>query len=563
VLYVQSLGDIKVLNHAGASPWSLPATPMDKVLAVYNMRDLTPRVRVEGTITYYQPGSAIVLQAGSKSLWIATHTREPLQVGDEADATGFPDTHNNHLALMHAEIQDSRTRAPVSPQLATWHQLALWSRSKTGGHENDLVSIEGRVVTEVREATQDEYVLISDGQLFTAFYRHPLPPNPVPEMLQVPLGSTIRVTGICLITDSAPFNGEVPFDILMRSFDDIRVVATPSLLNIRNLGLIIGLLLAIVAGVGARSWALERQVRQQTAALAARIKSEMDLERRRSSILEDINGARPLAEILENITGIVSYLLKGARCWCEIAGGARLGDQPSSTENLRIASTEIPARNGPPLGTIFAGLDPLTVPTVEESDALSAGVRLAALAIENRRLYNDLLYRSEFDQLTDIHNRFSMDRHLESLIMEAREKASIFGLVYIDLDEFKKVNDLYGHQIGDMYLQEVALRMKKQLRSHDMLARLGGDEFAVLVPVVHSHTEVQEIALRLEQSFDEPYALQGIIIQGSASIGIAVYPEDGTTKDDLLCTADAAMYTAKSIKQQDWSANAPSAEELL
>ncbi len=175
---------------------------------------------------------------------------------------------------------------------------------------------------------------------------------------------------------------------------------------------------------------------------------------------------------------------------------------------------------------------------------------LSALAIETQHIYSDLRHRSEFDLLTDTHNRFSLDKHLDILMEEARQNAGIFGLIYVDLDDFKHVNDLFGHQVGDLYLQEVSLRMKRQLRSHDLLARLGGDEFAALVPVVRNRAEVEEIAHRMERSFDEPFVIAAYTIQGSASVGIAVYPEDGANKDSLLSTADAAMYVAKPTKRR-------------
>ena len=83
-----------------------------------------------------------------------------------------------------------------------------------------------------------------------------------------------------------------------------------------------------------------------------------------------------------------------------------------------------------------------------------------------------------------------------------------------------------------------------------MLARLGGDEFAVLLPAVHNRAEVEEIARRLERCLDEPFAAEGYEIHGSASVGIALYPEDGTSKDSLLTTADAAMYVNKHISRE-------------
>jgi diguanylate cyclase (GGDEF)-like protein len=100
--------------------------------------------------------------------------------------------------------------------------------------------------------------------------------------------------------------------------------------------------------------------------------------------------------------------------------------------------------------------------------------------------------------------------------------------------------------------------MKQQLRSHDMLARLGGDEFAVLLPQVRNRGGVEEIVQRLEHAFDDPFSLEGITLHASASFGIALYPEDGTTRDSLLHFADAAMYVAKNLrKHSDTSANSP------
>jgi len=167
------------------------------------------------------------------------------------------------------------------------------------------------------------------------------------------------------------------------------------------------------------------------------------------------------------------------------------------------------------------------------------------LAIETSRLYSDLVHRSEFDLLTDVQNRFSMEKTLSAMIHTARETAGIFGLIYIDLNEFKQVNDLHGHLVGDMYLQEVSQRMKRQLRPGDVLARLGGDEFAVLLSEVRNRSEVEEITARLEACFHEPFIGDEYILHGSASFGSALYPEDADSADSLLRSADAAMYVAK------------------
>jgi diguanylate cyclase (GGDEF)-like protein len=548
VLHVSSVAQIHVLKSSKDALWNLPVTPMHQIMSDYRVNDLSSRIRVRGSITYYQPGSAVVLQDGGKSLWIRTRTDIPLRIGDLADATGFPgvmiadqarSANDGFLELTHSEIKDSGVQAPVAPLPVTWRQLAVVG-DRGEGHHYDLVSIEGQVLVQARGGAQDEYTLLADGHPFSAIYRHPS--GPLVAMKQVPLGSRVRVTGICTVHNSDPFGGQVAFDILLRSFDDITVVAKPSMLNIRNLVLLVGLLLVIVALVGGWGWKLERKIRRHTAALAA-------LERQRSRILVDINGSRPLAEILEKIVGMVSLMLDGAACWCELADGTKVGESPREPHSLEILRVKIDARSGPALGALLAAFGPESPPAARRKEALADGVRLAALAIETRRLYSDLRHRSEFDLLTEIPNRFAMEKRMDILIEEARQNSGIFGLIYIDLDEFKQVNDRYGHHIGDLYLQEVAVRMTRQLRGGDMLARLGGDEFAALVSVVRSRADVEEAVHRLQRCFDTPFTVGEHSLWGEASIGIAIYPEDGLTKDSLLSFADAAMYRVKNGKR--------------
>jgi diguanylate cyclase (GGDEF)-like protein len=343
----------------------------------------------------------------------------------------------------------------------------------------------------------------------------------------------------------------------MRTYDDIEVIAKPSPVNTRNLLLALSLLLAMVLAVGAWGWTLRRKVRLQTTALAKQIEAEAEierraaqLERRRSRILEDINGSRPLAEVIEGIAEMVSFELKGAPCWCEITDGSILGVVPPEKSALSVVHLKIAGRSSSTLGTLFAALNPYNSTGAGKPEALSVGVHLAALAIETRQLYSDLRRRSEFDLLTEIPNRFAMEKFIELQIEEARQSGRILGMIYIDLDKFKLINDTYGHHVGDIYLQAVAQRMSRQLLGGDLLARLGGDEFAVLASLQHGRPDLEKIVARLEHCFDKPIAVEGIILHGMASIGFALYPEDGASKDSLLSAADAAMYAVKKSKRQ-------------
>jgi diguanylate cyclase (GGDEF)-like protein len=272
-------------------------------------------------------------------------------------------------------------------------------------------------------------------------------------------------------------------------------------------------------------------------------------EQRRSNILEKINGSDPLDGVLNEITSLVSSMLDGAACRCEIAGNERSGNSPQPGAG-RIIQVQIAGHDGGVLGSLIAVLDPLAPHAAEELGAITTGARLAALAIETRRVYSDLRRRSEFDLLTDIPNRFAMEKFMELQIEEARHSGGILGLIYIDLDKFKPINDTYGHHVGDHYLQAVALRMSRQLLGSDMLARLGGDEFAALVLLHNGRSDLEKIVARLEHCFDEPFVVDGIVLHGEASIGVAFFPEDGATKDSLLSAADAAMYKVKNVNRK-------------
>lgn len=549
LLHVTSLDNMTILHKAAVDPWSIPVTPMDQVLTVSDDDDHTRRVRVEGVITYFYPTEMAVLQDGSRSIRVLTPTSERLQVGDRAEAIGTPTVDRGFLTLKSGDLRSIETAAPVTPLALNWGDVA------SGKHAFDLVSIDGTVVTKVREHAQDIYIISSAGHLFSATVRHPyvyefgvnVAPPPMP---QIASGTTVRVTGVVIHDDANPFNGPMGFGVLLRSASDIAVIASPSLLNVSNLIRLVSLLLLVVIAVCSWVWMLQRKVQEQTAELATRAEAETVLERRRSRILEDINGTRPLREVLQQITELISYRLGNVPCWCEIGDGIILGEVPAETATLNVIRQEISSRTGPLHGILSAAVAPEAPLCAHAPEALAMGSWLATMAIETRGLYSDLVHRSEFDLLTDIYNRFSFERRLAVLLEEASKKDALFGLIYIDLDEFKQVNDQYGHRTGDRYLQEAARRMKHQLRPHDLLARLGGDEFAVLVPQMRCRADVEEVASRLERCFHDPFVLDGYSLDGSASVGVALFPEDGSTKDTLLSAADAAMYVGKNIKKE-------------
>ena len=154
-------------------------------------------------------------------------------------------------------------------------------------------------------------------------------------------------------------------------------------------------------------------------------------------------------------------------------------------------------------------------------------------------------YQALHDQLTGLPNRTLLARRTADALTQAGRTGAKCGFLLLDLDRFKEVNDKLGHLLGDALLQVIAYRLARSVRPGDVVARLGGDEFAVLLPAVRTITVAAEVAARLRAALAEPVRLEGMSFEIEASVGIALYPDDGSTVEVLLQRADVAMYLAK------------------
>ena len=154
-------------------------------------------------------------------------------------------------------------------------------------------------------------------------------------------------------------------------------------------------------------------------------------------------------------------------------------------------------------------------------------------------------FLAHHDTLTGLPNRVLLMDRLEFILASARRREARVGVLFIDLDNFKTVNDSLGHAAGDALLRQVASRIEGALRSVDVVSRLGGDEFLVVLPDLESEQAPVAVAEKLLAVVTEPVTLEGQSLSVSPSIGIAVFPRDGTTADTLIRNADAAMYLAK------------------
>jgi diguanylate cyclase (GGDEF)-like protein/PAS domain S-box-containing protein len=172
---------------------------------------------------------------------------------------------------------------------------------------------------------------------------------------------------------------------------------------------------------------------------------------------------------------------------------------------------------------------------------------------ERRKQEEHILHQAHFDSLTELPNRFLALDRLSQLINEARRNNERVAVLFLDLDDFKKINDTMGHETGDKLLKEAASRLRSVVRSCDTVGRLGGDEFIILLGGLSQATDAQPVAEALLDKFTEAFAIDSRELVLTASIGISLYPDDGENLSELLRNADSAMYHSKEQGRNTYS----------
>jgi diguanylate cyclase (GGDEF)-like protein/PAS domain S-box-containing protein len=210
------------------------------------------------------------------------------------------------------------------------------------------------------------------------------------------------------------------------------------------------------------------------------------------------------------------------------------GDQASTEQRFRC-------KDGTALWTL-ASVSPIITP----EEQLQGTITMVTDITERKQQQEQLLYQAHYDPMTDLPNRFlAMDR-LEQNIRVAARNGTSTALLFLDLDDFKKVNDALGHEVGDQVLKLASIRLKKAVRLSDTVARLGGDEFIILIRDIKDAGAVSSVAEKIVHAFQEVFYVMGREVMLTASLGISIYPEDGSDPLVLLRNADTAMYHAKA-----------------
>jgi diguanylate cyclase (GGDEF)-like protein/PAS domain S-box-containing protein len=170
-----------------------------------------------------------------------------------------------------------------------------------------------------------------------------------------------------------------------------------------------------------------------------------------------------------------------------------------------------------------------------------------------RQTAEQLIYLAERDSLTGLYNRRRFNDELSRLIVEAERYGKSGALLFFDLDEFKYINDTFGHRAGDSILIRVAGEIGSVIRRNEVFGRLGGDEFAILVPSMETEAEVEYLAERVVRGIAQiPFRFDGQTLRLTTSVGVALFPKDANTAEELVAHADAAMYQAKDAGKNAW-----------
>jgi diguanylate cyclase (GGDEF)-like protein len=539
--FVESTKQIRILHSSLEMIEQLPLTPLDRVMDGFATQDLSNRIRVRGTLTYYQPGSQMILEENGQALLIKVRDQRPIPMGSIIDATGFPSDAEYSPSLRWGQVLAFADGKPVEPKAIST------AEARTGAYNYRLVRMKGTIVSQAASPKSDVVVLESGGYAFTVFLNSQ-------NQERLPIlrrGAAVEVTGVCLINKEDSWNSTDSYSVYLRTPADLAVLKQPSWWTVKHLGFALGALVAVIGAFLTWVSSLQRRVSKQTRLIRQGAHEAMRLgriEARRSKVLEAINSSMPLDEVLTLIKNLVEEHVPKCACTITLGQSTEAPEEAEATSTLQKHQRWILSRNGERLGLLSlqtaAGASYAEV--IEK--ALGISCNLAALAIENRRLIGDLFYRSQFDQLTGVPNRYLLEKRLQEAITRARSSHHRVGLVYIDLDFFKSVNDQYGHRGGDIYLQRVAERLQGCLQPKDTLARIGGDEFIVVLPSLKDFAEIDEVANRLRSAFETPFTVDFFEIRGTASIGTAAFPEDGESIDTLKRKADQAMYEEKRIQ---------------
>jgi diguanylate cyclase (GGDEF)-like protein len=481
-LSISKLDDIKVVEAPDKAPFDKAPVAINDLLRFSPHARFNHRVKVAGSVTMVGAGF-FYIEDKTGGLEIQGQT-QGLRPADFVEAVGYATPGGYSPVLTEAQTHVLRHDVASAAQPVTAESLVA------GKYDSRLVTTEGRLLSVMSSPGARTLVLQSGSHTFNA-QLYVRDAGVSPSALE--LGSVLRLTGISSsqVDPQSLFTLNVydpGFRIMIRSPQDIQVLKRASWWNVQHTALVLGALLAAVLATLIWGAKLRQRVRSQTVALRQ--------AREKAQAVRDLTTAMQEVSLRKDFTARVS-VQRGE----EIAQlGAEFNKMLAELHARDLAKAEAEAR---------------------------------------------LQHQALTDELTGLPNRRLLSDRLSQALAVATRNAQIVGVLYIDLDGFKLVNDSLGHTIGDALLGQVAERLGLRIRKADTLSRLGGDEFTVVLTKLHTKEEAELVAKNLLDILSTPFLIDKHNITISASVGISMFPENGVNAADLLQQADSAMYSAK------------------
>lgn len=483
-LAVENPEQIQILEPAPQNPLATPPTPIAKLLQF--SPDMRPghRVRISGLVTYLGR-DRLFLQDSTGGVEVRGQT-DSLKVGDAVDALGYPILVGRYAPVMTDAVFQPQGKSGTVAPLKTDPEEIL-----KGEDDSRLVSVEARLLTSVREPSRAVLALRSGIRTFSAELDTT---NRGDDLSQLRSGSILRLTGVCVsqvdpnrlytVLERAPSE----FRILLRSPHDVQIVSPAPFWTTRNVLILLIVVSLLIPTILIWVVVLRRRVRLQTSAL------------------------RKAAETTQALRDLSASMQKVAQ------------DQRYDKK--------VYVRGNPEVAQLVVGFNQMLAELHQRDEAKKAAEA-------------KLQHMAMVDELTGLPNRRMLFDRLQHSLATARRDKHMVGLLYLDLDGFKLVNDTYGHNIGDLLLIQVAQRLRSRARASDTVSRIGGDEFTLILDRIKDPADADTAAQSVLDSIEAPFSIEGHRISIGVSVGISLYPQNAAEGGQLLQQADCAMYAAK------------------
>jgi diguanylate cyclase (GGDEF)-like protein len=595
-LFVPEPDKIQILEAGSPDPFALASWPIGR-LQRFNLSGLPRhRLKVQGVVTAQFPGNDLYIADPTGSVYVATSQTSQLRPGDRIEVVGFVGVQDYRPVVQDAIYRvDGSGPPPAAASIEA-------NQALSDKYDSKLVTVKGWLRS--LSVVPDGKLLTLDygGLAFSAMLRAQ---QAEPGFSFQP-GSLLQITGICLLGERDAAGAAQSFKIRLRSSQDVLLIESPSWWNVERTLSVMSVLVAITLGILVWVVVIRRQVKAQTKDLVVKtVKLELanqttqealhtarqaeSLEVDRQQVLELVARDEPIERVLDQLAATAAAHCPNAVCailvkllegqlvssvpvlpgdWLDVLKQIKI-DSISVGAGFRelqqfsqdpvwegLLETHLPCRfrtfssapilvNGRMAGIIAAFFADKSPPDAQP-ELLGSFSKLAGLALERRSLYEQLSFRAQYDLLTGLPNRPHLYERLNAEIALAILKGTLLGVVYIDLDSFKQVNDIHGHAAGDAVLQEIAARMAHIVRRGDTVGRIGGDEFVMVLPHLGSRLDAERIVAKISAALEEPIYFNNQALWVDASTGISLCPLDGEDPDELLKVADAQMYQAKS-----------------